>query len=75
MSTTYPSTFLSYALERAYSFATLNESHPASFNKAARKLGRALWRGTVATGHFVADAINAQAEARADSTRYTRAPW
>ncbi|MGB3423910.1 MAG: hypothetical protein WBF84_01060 [Castellaniella sp.] len=66
---------LSDALERAYSQSILNASQPLSLSKIARRLGRTLGRAATATGRFIADAINAQAEARARAMDYTRTPW
>ena len=68
---------LSDALERAYSQSFFYTSQPLtlSVRKSAQKLGHVLARATVATGRFIAAAINAQAEARARDMRYTRAPW
>lgn len=69
---------LSDALERAYSQSILNASQPlslVSLSKAAQHLGRALKRAAIGTGRFIADAINAQAEARARAMDYTRTPW
>lgn len=66
---------LSDALERAYSFAILNATHPLSVGNGIKVVGRGLRRAALATGHFVADVINAQAEARARDQRYSRTPW
>jgi len=66
---------LSDALERAYSQSYFYNAQPLSLTKIAQQLGRAVTRAAVATGRFMAAAINAQAEARARDMRYTRAPW
>jgi hypothetical protein len=66
---------LSDALERAYSQSFFYSAQPVSLSQTAHKLGRVLARAAVATGRFIAAAINAQAEARARDMRYTRAPW
>lgn len=78
------SMLLSDALERAYS-ATTRRSSPRAHHSASCMLkaagralgttGRALRHAARATGHFIGDVINAQAEARARSQRYSRTPW
>ena len=75
MQATYTPNLLSDALERAYSQSYFYNVQPLSLTKAAHKLGRAVARATVATGRFIAAAINAQAEARAAAMQYTRTPW
>lgn len=69
------SMLLSDALERAYSQTILNASHPLSVGHGIKVVGRGLRRAALATGHFVADMINAQAEARSRDQRYSRTPW
>ncbi|MHA3904105.1 hypothetical protein ACTPOE_11275 [Castellaniella sp. WN] len=67
---------LSDALERAYSRSLLDATQqPLQLGKAIRGLGRTLGRAAVATGRFIANVINAQAEARARDMRYSRTPW
>lgn len=76
MYATHTPNLLSDALERAYSRSFLDTSYqPLQLGKAVRQLGRALKRAATATGRFIADAINAQAEARARDMHYTRTPW
>ncbi|HXE20106.1 hypothetical protein [Castellaniella sp. UC4442_H9] len=71
----HQSILLSDALERAYSSVLLNAPHPLPISQGIKVLGRGLRRAVRATGHFVADAINAQAEARSRDQRYSRTPW
>lgn len=67
---------LSDALERAYSRSLLDTTQqPLQLGKAIRSLGRTLARAAAATGRFLANVINAQAEARARDMRYSRTPW
>lgn len=77
MNATYTLSMFSDALERAYSCAVLSEPRQPSVSMkgTARKLGRSLRRGASAVGHLIDDVLNAQAEARARSQRYTNAPW
>jgi hypothetical protein len=69
------SMLLSDALERAYSHTILNASHPLSVGHGIKVVGRGLRRAALATGHFVAEVITAQAEARSRDQRYSRTPW
>ena len=67
---------LSDALERAYSRSLLDATQqPLQLGKAIRSLGRLIGRGAAATGRFLANVLNAQAEARARDMRYSRTPW
>jgi hypothetical protein len=66
---------LSDAIERAYSYSLQNAVPPLALDKVFAKIGRAISGAFFATGRFIARAINAQAEARAQAMRYTRTPW
>ncbi|MGA0583765.1 MAG: hypothetical protein ACO2ER_07650 [Castellaniella sp.] len=76
MQATHTPNLLSDALERAYSYSLLDATHqPLQLGKGIRTVGRALGRAARATGRFIANVINAQAEARARDMRYSRTPW
>lgn len=63
------------AVERAYSMTFMNDTRALSLRHGLRAAGRAARRAAVATGRFVADVINAQAEARARDQRYSHTAW
>ena len=70
----FPS-LMSDAFERAYNYSVETAGEPLPLAQGIKKLGRGIRNAVFGFGRFMARAINAQAEARAQAMRYTRAPW
>lgn len=67
----YSHSLLSDALERNYSNNAYNGYEPLSLKQGMLKVAKTLGKAAKATGRFLADAINAQAEARARDMGYS----
>ncbi len=68
----YSNRLLSDSLERDFSNNAYDFNRPVSLKQGINKVAKAITKAAKATSRFMADAINAQAEARARAMGYSK---